>query len=236
MRNKNKTLDLKTLVVCLFFTAITCLFGTLTVPNQPVLRPRPMGSVGACLAGGKLGPKKGGLTQLLYLLLVLIGYPIITNVEYGVEYGFALLFWPILVSVGFPFTANFKSGAAAFFSPTAGYLFGNVLMAAVTGYCYRLFNGYFYRSVNTEKKRILTLTTKYLNMLIAGVIGTIAYSSFGLIYFMMATGYSLQQAIKCCVIPYIWADFGTILLSANWVLKSDNQFKNWWGRWWWLWL
>ena len=56
MRNKNKTLDLKTLVVFLICTATTCLFGTLTVPNQPVLRPMgPMGSVGACLAGGKRG-------------------------------------------------------------------------------------------------------------------------------------------------------------------------------------
>ena len=205
---RNQKLDLKALVLFAVCTAIPCVLRTLTltVPIQPV--PRTMASVGACLAGGTLGPKKGGLTQLLYLLLVL---------------------------VGFPFTPNFKSGVAAFLSPHGGYLFGYVLMAVVTGYCYRLFNSYFDWLFITEK-RLLILFTKWLNIVVAGVIGTIALHIVGLSYFMMATGYSLHQAIKCCVVPFIFADFVKLLLSACWINRSDKHFKKLWGRWWWIWM
>lgn len=198
---RNQKLDLKALVLFAVCTAIPCVLRTLTltVPIQPV--PRTMVSVGACLAGGTLGPKKGGLTQLLYLLLVL---------------------------VGFPFTPNFKSGVAAFLSPHGGYLFGYVLMAVVTGYCYRLFNSYFDWLFITEK-RLLILFTKWLNMVIAGVIGTIALHIVGLSYFMMVTGYSLQQTINCDYGPFIAVNFLTILISAKFVLMADKQvYDNWW--------
>lgn len=198
---RNQKLDLKALVLFAVCTAIPCVLRTLTltVPIQPV--PRTMASVGACLAGGTLGPKKGGLTQLLYLLLVL---------------------------VGFPFTPNFKSGVAAFLSPHGGYLFGYVLMAVVTGYCYRLFNSYFDWLFITEK-RLLILFTKWLNIVVAGVIGTIALHIVGLSYFMMVTGYSLQQTIDCGYGPFIAVNFLTILISAKFVLMADKQvYDNWW--------
>ena len=196
---QNQKLDLKALVVCLFFTAITCLLGTFTVPTQPV--PITLGSVGACIAGGLLGFKKGALTQLLYCLLVL---------------------------AGLPFTPNFKSGLASFLSPNGGYLVGYVLMAAVTGYFYRLFNSYFDWLFNTEK-RLLILFTKWLNMVIAGVIGTIALHIVGLSYFMMVTGYSLQQTIECGYGLFIAVNFLKILISANIVLRFDKQiYDNWW--------
>ena len=184
---RNQKLDLQTLVLCSVCTATTCVLATITIPMQPV--PITLGSVGACIAGGKLGFKKGGLTQLLYLLLVL---------------------------AGLPFTANFKSGVAAFLSPTGGYLFGYVLMAAVTGYCYRLLNA---------KKSTLNTATKFRNMVIAGIFGTIAYSGFGLIYFIVVTGYALQPAIMCCVVPFIFGDFIKIPLAAFVVIKTDKHFQ-----------
>ena len=199
---RNQKLDLQTLVLCSVCTATTCVLATITIPMQPV--PITLGSVGACIAGGKLGFKKGGLTQLLYLLLVL---------------------------AGLPFTANFKSGVAAFLSPTGGYLFGYVLMAAVTGYCYRLFNGYFHKLFNTEKIGLIILT-KWLNMVIAGVIGTIALHIVGLSYFMMVTGYSLQQTLKGCYVPFIAVDCLIIVMSAYTVLRADKQID--YHRWWWL--
>ena len=199
---QNQKLDLKTLVVCLICTATTCVWASFPVSKQP--SPITAGSIGACIAGGTLGPIKGGLTQLLYLFLVL---------------------------AGLPFTANFKSGAAAFLSPIGGYLVGYVLMAAVTGYCYRLFNGYFHKLFNTEKIGLIILT-KWLNMVIAGVIGTIALHIVGLSYFMMVTGYSLQQTLKCCYVPFIAVDLLIIVMSANIVLHADKQID--YHRWWWL--
>ena len=108
---QNQKLDLQTLVLCAVCTATTCVLAIITVPIQPV--PFTLGSVGACIAGGLLGFKKGALTQLLYCLLVL---------------------------AGLPFTPNFKSGLASFLSPTGGYKIGFIFMAAVTGFVYRWLN------------------------------------------------------------------------------------------------
>ena len=188
MRNKNKTLDLQTLVVCSICTATTCVLATITIPMQPV--PITMATVGPCIAGGKLGPIKGGLTQLLYLLLVL---------------------------VGFPFTSSFKAGAAVFFGPTGGYLFGYVLMAAVTGFLYRWLNA---------RKNTLTSANKFWNLVIAGVIGEIPLYIVGLSFFMMVTGYDLQKAIMVCVVPFLIGDFIKIILSAFVVVKTDKHLQS----------
>ena len=185
MQNKNKTLDLQTLVLCSICTATTCVLATITIPMQPV--PITMATVGPCIAGGKLGPIEGALTQLLYLLLVL---------------------------VGFPFTSSFKAGAAVFFGPTGGYLFGYVLMAAVTGFLYRWLNA---------RKSTLTSANKFWNLVIAGVIGEIPLYIVGLSFFMMVMECTLQKAIMVCVVPFLIGDFIKILLSAFIVLKTDKH-------------
>ena len=185
---QNQKLDLQTLVLCAVCTATTCVLAIITVPIQPV--PFTLGSVGACIAGGLLGFKKGALTQLLYCLLVL---------------------------AGLPFTPNFKSGLASFLSPTGGYKIGFIFMAAVTGLVYRWLN---------SKKSTLTTATKFRNMIIAGIFGTIPYSGFGLIYYIAVTGYALQTAVMSCVVPFIFTDFIKIPLAAFVVTKTDKLFQS----------
>ena len=81
----------------------------ISIPIQPI--PITMATVAVYLSGVIVGPKYGAISQLVYLLLVL---------------------------VGLPFTSKLIGGVAVFVGPTAGFLIGYVPMAAVIGliHCY----------------------------------------------------------------------------------------------------
>ena len=96
-------------------------------------------------------------------------------------------------------------------------------MAAVTGFLYRWLNA---------RKSTLTSANKFWNLVIAGVIGEIPLYIVGLSFFMMVTGYSLQQTLKCCYVPFIAVDLLIIVMSDNIVLHADKQID--YHRWWWL--
>ena len=86
------------------------LIAALTVPGQLLLGPSgvpiTLQTLGVLLAGAILGPRKGPLAVLLYLLVGLIGVPVF---------------------------AGGTAGPAAFIGPTGGFLIGFVLMAWIAG-------------------------------------------------------------------------------------------------------
>ncbi|SLN47375.1 biotin transporter BioY [Oceanibacterium hippocampi] len=101
-------MSIKDIVHIALFAAITAALGVFPPFVLPLIGvPITAQSMGPMLAGSILGARKGALSMALFLLLVAIGLPLL---------------------------AGGNGGLAVFLGPTAGFLFGWVLSAAVIGW------------------------------------------------------------------------------------------------------
>jgi len=101
-------METRDIVFISLFAAITAglaVFPLITLPVASV--PITVQNFGAILAGGVLGAKRGSLSMILFLLLVAIGFP--------------------LLSAG-------RGGFGVFLGPTGGYLIGWIVSAFVVGF------------------------------------------------------------------------------------------------------
>lgn len=103
---------LNRLVYCAFCSAITCVLAKIAFPIGPV--PISLATLAVYLSGGLLGAKFGALSQLVYLILVLVGFPV---------------------------AAGLKAGFLVFVGPTGGFLISYVFTAMTVGFFYRKFKG-----------------------------------------------------------------------------------------------
>jgi biotin transport system substrate-specific component len=101
------------IVYVALFASLTAALGMFPpIPLPVVAVPITAQSMGPMLAGAILGARRGMLSQLLFLVMVAIGLP--------------------LLSGG-------RGGAAVFFGPSAGYLFAWPLAALVIGFLFERF-------------------------------------------------------------------------------------------------
>ena len=103
-----KTQD--TVLIALFAALIVVLSLVPPIPLPAIPVPVTLQSLGVMLTGAMLGPLRGGLACLLYLLLAAIGLPVLPG---G------------------------RGGLGVFFGPTRGFLLGMALGAFVTGWLAR---------------------------------------------------------------------------------------------------
>lgn len=94
----------KTMVLCAIFAAILCVFSVLTIPIGPV--PISMGIFGVMLTAIILGPKRGTISVIVYILLGAVGLPIFSG---------------------------FKGGFQVLFGPTGGYIWSYIIVALFIG-------------------------------------------------------------------------------------------------------
>jgi biotin transport system substrate-specific component len=99
-----KTIQVKPLMLCAFFAALTAALSQIAVPIGPV--PINLATLSVFCAGLLLGGKYGALSQLVYVLLGLAGVPVF---------------------------AMFRGGAGVLMGPTGGYILGYVAAAWLTG-------------------------------------------------------------------------------------------------------
>ncbi len=92
------------IVLIPMFTALTAVFSQISIPLQPV--PINLATLSVFIAGGILGSIKGGLSQLIYVLLGAFGVPVFAGL----------------------------SGGNLFGKPTAGYILGYIIAAIVIGF------------------------------------------------------------------------------------------------------
>lgn len=97
-------LSTKDLTLIAMFAALTAVGAQLSIPTQPV--PFTLQILFSMYAGILLGAKKGALSQIIYVVLGLIGLPIF---------------------------AGFSGGLQTVLSPTFGYLLGFIACAYVIG-------------------------------------------------------------------------------------------------------
>lgn len=100
-------MNIKKLIIISIFTALMCVLSqvSISIPFSPV--PITMQILCVCLASVVLGKKAGTLSQVIYILLGLCGFPVF---------------------------AGFKSGINAILGPTGGYIVSFPFVAFLTGY------------------------------------------------------------------------------------------------------
>ena len=102
-----KQFNARTLTLCGLFAALTAIGAFIRIPLPPPLVPFTLQFLFSALAGVLLGAKIGGLSQLIYVLVGLVGIPIFTE----------------------------GGGFHYILKPTFGYLIGFIVGAYVIGKC-----------------------------------------------------------------------------------------------------
>lgn len=99
-------IKLNKLILCAFFAAFTAVCSQIAIPLPFTPVPINLATLSVFLSGIFLGAKYGTLSQIVYLLLGLVGLPVFSH---------------------------FSSGPAIVFGPTGGYLIGYALAAFLIG-------------------------------------------------------------------------------------------------------
>lgn len=103
---KKRALSIQDLCLISVVTSILIIMAQISIP-MPLGVPMTMQTFAVMLAGILLGPQKGTLTIIIYLLLGAIGLPVFSN---------------------------FRGGLQCLIGPTGGFLFSFPIMALLTGF------------------------------------------------------------------------------------------------------
>ncbi|MDR0853031.1 MAG: biotin transporter BioY [Clostridiales Family XIII bacterium] len=93
-------------ILCAFFAALTAVFSQIQIPLPFTPVPINLALLVPLIAGALLGPVKGALSMLVYVLLGIVGVPVF---------------------------AGFEAGIGAVAGPTGGYIIGYITAAAIAG-------------------------------------------------------------------------------------------------------
>ena len=97
-------INIRQMTLASFFAALTAVGAFISIPIYPV--PLTLQTLFTLLAGMTLGSVMGALSQIIYVLLGVVGLPVF---------------------------AGFKSGIGILLGPTGGFLFGFIISAYVIG-------------------------------------------------------------------------------------------------------
>lgn len=168
----------RSLVLAALFAALTAVCSQIQIPLPYV--PINLALFAVHLSGALLGPKWGALSMAAYALLGAVGVPVF---------------------------AGFKSGPAALFGKTGGYILGYILCALIVGLMTRRFG--------------FRLPGLCLSM----AVGVAACYLFGTVWFMALTGMNLVASLSYCVIPFLPGDAVKILLAALLALRLQKPMR-----------
>ncbi|QSX04953.1 biotin transporter BioY [Sedimentibacter sp. zth1] len=99
-------LSTKKIVICSFFAALTAVLAQISIPLPFTPVPINMGPMSVLMCGIILGKNYGALSQIVYVLLGLIGIPVFSG---------------------------FTGGVGKILGPTGGYIIGYIFTAYVVG-------------------------------------------------------------------------------------------------------
>lgn len=103
---KSKVLTVNNMALIAMFAAVTAVLSQIIIPLPFTPAPINLATLSVFLAGGLLGAKRGCASQMIYVLLGIVGMPVFTN---------------------------FRAGFNVITGPTGGYIAGYVLSAFVIG-------------------------------------------------------------------------------------------------------
>lgn len=149
------------------FTGLTIVAARVSIPLQPV--PFTLQPLAVLLAGMILGARDGALSQIAYLVLIALNLPVDANML----------------------------GSAALFGATAGYLFGFVAAAFVTGWLVE-------RGTRRMGQRWL-----------AGVAGIAVMYAIGIVVLKLHTGMGWDAAWTAGAAPFLIPDLAKAIIAAG---------------------
>lgn len=147
----------KRLVLISLFAALMAVVSPFSIKIGPI--PLSFATLMVMLTSFVLGNKDGAIVVFVYILLALFGIPVLSG---------------------------FKSGAAALFGMTGGYIFGYLPLAFLSSYF-----GY----------------DNWKNKMLGMLLGTMVLYTFGTIWFMVYTRTALWPSLLACVLPFLPGDF-----------------------------
>lgn len=134
-------MNTKDLALVALFTALIIVFGLVPpvpVPWVPV--PITLQTFGVMLAGLILGPRRAGLVLLLYVVVALVGLPVLPG---------------------------FRSGLVVLAGPTGGFLLGMIPGAVLVGWMANHFCGV---TPMDSSKKIREISTYFLASILGGIV------------------------------------------------------------------
>ena len=164
------------MVLCALCAALTCILAPLSIPSYNPEVPISLATFAVLIAGGLLSPRYALLSQVLYLLLGLAGLPVFSG---------------------------FLGGFGIFARPSAGYIFGYVLMAWLESLIFQIWG---------KNRKSLAARTGLLILAMAA--GTATCYILGTIWFLLMMGTPLWTALVSCVIPFLPGDVLKIIVAA----------------------
>lgn len=136
-------LNTRDMILCSFFAAIIAVLAQISIPIQPV--PFTFQVIGVALAGSILGPKKGFISVVLYILLGAIGAPVFAGMKGGIQMlvgptgGFLMAFPFMALIIGY-FTEKNNKATYIFLGGLLGlilsYLLGSIQLSFVAKISY----------------------------------------------------------------------------------------------------
>lgn len=173
-----KNTSIQTLCMTALFTAVISILAQFSIP-LPFGVPLSLQNFAAALTAILLGRRYGTLSIITYLIIGMIGLPVF---------------------------ANFRSGLAAFVSPTGGFLLGYPFMVYLIGF------GMEHR----EKKGIYPLFL---------ILGFLTDYLFGLVVFSLVTGTDFSAGITTCILPFLPADLIKGILVSILGIRLKKQLS-----------
>ena len=167
-RDKLSTKDLCTISV---WVAIIAVMAQIAIP-MPAGVPMTMQTFGITLGALILGPKKGAIATLVYVLLGLVGLPVFANFTGGIHklvsptggfiVSFPLMAW--IIGIGVAYKGRFK------WAYVGGIILGTLInyVVGVIGFCF-LTGGAL--SVGISACVIPFIPTAIIKIVIAGILG-----------------------------------------------------------------
>ena len=162
-----KPFPVRMLAFCALFAALTAICSQLAIPMAPV--PINLALLAVELCAALLPCRYAVISMTVYILLGLVGVPVFSSM---------------------------RSGPAALFGVTGGYIFGYVAAALVISLLAAKFGRGFWR------------------LCLWMAIGVLACYAFGTAWFMILSKRTLAESLSLCVLPFLPGDALKILLAA----------------------
>lgn len=200
MESEGRNRNLNRLLFCGLCCALTCVLAVWAIPIGPV--PITLATVGVYFSGGFLGAKFGALSQLLYLVLVMIGIPV---------------------------AAGGHGGLAVIFGQNGGYIIGYVLTAFTVGLLYGGLKKMIGEKLTGVVRFALMFISCVVGTIVCYTCGLIQYlfvsGSLSAAIASGAINVCIVDAILVCVVPFLIGDFLKICVVSVVVVQLERVFK-----------
>lgn len=133
----------------------------------------------------------------------------------GPLYGFvAVLVYVLLGAVGLPVFAGFSGGIGSLVGMSGGFIMSWPFAALLAGFIYFKFG------------RNAKGVAKYVDMIVAMMLGSVVIYAVGLTQFIFLTHMSIKAALLACMIPFIPGDILKMVLVAIIVPVLEKAMKS----------